>query len=227
MSVARTMSARAAWSARRLGWASLLVLGIVAAGCARTNGGIVPAAGAPSPTVGQHTVAPGVTVSCAPGQRTLVRPGTANGQPVTDVQCVDDQASAAPLAGMPPAGPATVAPVAYVDGSGAVSNGAQAPVAYAAPYAPGPVNAWAPASPRPRARTVAYRTDGDTLTYEPRSPRRVVRQGRSWKKSAVIVGSSAGLGAGIGAAIGGKKGALIGAALGGGSAAIWDQATRR
>jgi hypothetical protein len=62
--------------------------------------------------------------------------------------------------------------------------------------------------------------------------RRVVREverprGRSWQKSAVIIGSSAGIGAGVGAAVGGKKGALIGAAVGGGSAAIWDQATRR
>lgn len=51
--------------------------------------------------------------------------------------------------------------------------------------------------------------------------------GRSWQKSAVIIGSSAGIGAGVGAATGGKKGALIGAAIGGGGAAIWDQVTRR
>jgi hypothetical protein len=62
--------------------------------------------------------------------------------------------------------------------------------------------------------------------------RRVVREAprpadRSWKKSAIIIGSSAGVGAGVGAAVGGKKGALIGAAIGGGGAAIWDQATRR
>ena len=56
---------------------------------------------------------------------------------------------------------------------------------------------------------------------------REVRRGRSVKKSAVIIGSSTGIGAGIGAAIHGKKGALIGAALGGGGAAIWDQMTRR
>ena len=47
------------------------------------------------------------------------------------------------------------------------------------------------------------------------------------KKSAVIIGSSAGVGAGVGAAMGGKKGALIGAAIGGGGAAIWDQVTRK
>ena len=54
-----------------------------------------------------------------------------------------------------------------------------------------------------------------------------VKRGRSVKKSAIIIGSSAGVGAGVGAAVGGKKGALIGAAIGGGSAAIWDQVTRR
>jgi hypothetical protein len=88
------------------------------------------------------------------------------------------------------------------------------------------VNTWAPATPRPGVRTAAYRTDGDILTYQPRSPQRA-RTGRTWQKSAVIIGSSAGVGAGVGAAIGGKKGAVIGAAIGGGSAAIWDQATRR
>jgi hypothetical protein len=43
---------------------------------------------------------------------------------------------------------------------------------------------------------------------------------RDWKKTALIIGGSAGAGAGIGALIGGKKGALIGAAIGGGSAGI-------
>jgi hypothetical protein len=47
------------------------------------------------------------------------------------------------------------------------------------------------------------------------------------KKSAVIIGSSAGVGAGVGAAVGGKKGALVGAVIGGGGAALWDQITRR
>jgi len=47
------------------------------------------------------------------------------------------------------------------------------------------------------------------------------------KKSAIIIGSSAGVGAGVGAAVGGKKGALIGAVIGGGGATLWDQVTRR
>jgi len=75
--------------------------------------------------------------------------------------------------------------------------------------------------PAPSPRVVSTRSP------EPvRSPTRASGD-RSWQKSAVIIGSTAGIGAGVGAATGGKKGALIGAAIGGGGAAIWDQVTRR
>ena len=50
---------------------------------------------------------------------------------------------------------------------------------------------------------------------------------RSWQKSALLIGGSAGAGAGVGALMGGKKGALAGAAIGGGAAAIYDQVKRR
>jgi hypothetical protein len=49
---------------------------------------------------------------------------------------------------------------------------------------------------------------------------------RSWQKSALLIGGSAGAGAGLGALMGGKKGALAGAAIGGGAAAIYDQVKR-
>ena len=52
------------------------------------------------------------------------------------------------------------------------------------------------------------------------------REGRSWGKTAMIIGGSAGGGAGIGGLIGGKKGALIGAAIGGGAATIYESAKR-
>ena len=62
------------------------------------------------------------------------------------------------------------------------------------------------------------------------STRRVAADGqprRSWQKSALLIGGSAGAGAGVGALVGGKKGALAGAAIGGGAAAIFDQVKRR
>ena len=52
------------------------------------------------------------------------------------------------------------------------------------------------------------------------------RPQRTWQKSALLIGGSAGAGAGLGAVMGGRKGALAGAALGGGAAAIYDQAKR-
>ncbi len=58
-----------------------------------------------------------------------------------------------------------------------------------------------------------------------RAPRRtVVRESRkrNWKKTALVIGGSAGAGAGVGAIAGGKKGALIGAAIGGGAASLWE-----
>ena len=66
-------------------------------------------------------------------------------------------------------------------------------------------------------RPVAYRTQYET-------PRRARR---SWGKSALIIGGSAGTGAGIGGLVNGKKGALIGAALGGGVGSLYEGAKRR
>jgi hypothetical protein len=51
-------------------------------------------------------------------------------------------------------------------------------------------------------------------------------EGRSWQKTAMIIGGSAASGAGVGAIVKGKKGALIGAAIGGGAASIYE-ATKR
>ena len=64
------------------------------------------------------------------------------------------------------------------------------------------------------------------VVYDDR-PVREVKPRRSVQKSAIIIGSSAGVGAGVGAAVGGKKGALLGALIGGGGATLWDQVTRR
>ncbi|HXW03685.1 MAG TPA: hypothetical protein VD833_00520 [Vicinamibacterales bacterium] len=146
-----------------------------------------------------------VVVACEPHQRAVVRPSMVNGAAVSQVECVST--------GVAAAGDPRVAVQSFTP--------AQAPV-YRQVSAPQPVYddlgdarvITAPASRPVQTRQVIY-------------DREPVRQTRSVKKSAIIIGSSAGVGAGVGAAVGGKKGALIGAAIGGGSAAVWDQVTRR
>ena len=63
----------------------------------------------------------------------------------------------------------------------------------------------------------AYRT----TQYRAERPR------RSWGKSALIVGASAGTGAGIGGIVAGRRGVLIGVALGGGVGTLYEGAKRR
>jgi hypothetical protein len=70
-----------------------------------------------------------------------------------------------------------------------------------------------------RYRSVTYREDGPRY--------RVRRHHRSWGKSALIIGGSAGTGAGIGGIVNGRKGALVGAALGGGLGSLYEGAHRR
>ena len=75
---------------------------------------------------------------------------------------------------------------------------------------------------RPVVRTV------NTAPARRASSRSTVNRetGRSWGKTAMIIGGSTGAGAGIGGLIGGKKGALIGAAVGGGAATIYESTKR-
>lgn len=77
----------------------------------------------------------------------------------------------------------------------------------------------------PAPRRTVYRSSAPV-----ERERVVVREeepaGRSWKKTALIIGGSAASGAGVGAIVDGKKGALIGAAIGGGAASIYE-ATKR
>jgi hypothetical protein len=73
------------------------------------------------------------------------------------------------------------------------------------------------------AQRTVYRTAAPAQT-------RVVSEdegsGRSWKKTAMIIGGSTAGGAGIGGIMGGKKGALIGAAIGGGASSIYEASKR-
>jgi hypothetical protein len=147
-----------------------------------------------------------MSVACEPGQRAIVRPAALDGTLTSQVECRSVE-TAAPMA----------APVATM------AVPVNAPMASAAPV------------PYAQVRPAVYEqpVDAQTVSYRPeRSEPRVVqtrverRPVRSVKKSAIIIGSSAGAGAGLGAAIGGKKGALIGAVVGGGGATLWDQITR-
>jgi hypothetical protein len=161
-----------------------------------------------------------VMVNCGPGQQAMIRPVLMNGQAVSQVECV---AAAAPVYQQTAyAQPGVASPYAQPAYPQAAYPQAAAPVAAPQPTyvsyepAPAPRVVRAPSNVR---RTSNYRTSGDYVEYR--------KPSRDWKKSAIIIGSTAGIGAGVGAAAGGKKGALIGAAIGGGGAAIWDQVTRR
>ena len=149
-------------------------------------------------------------VSCEPNQRALVRPAVINGTTVSQVECVSGQYAAAPVAVPAAYQPAVPAPT---------------PVSYTVPaqqpFVPLDNTRVVPVQQYPAAAPVAPRR----VVYQ-RAPERVVRDTRSVKKSAVIIGSSAAGGAGLGALLGGKKGAAIGAIVGGGGATLWDQITR-
>ena len=78
---------------------------------------------------------------------------------------------------------------------------------------------------RPVVRTV-NRAPARRVSTQSREAARREEEGRSWAKTAMIIGGGAGGGAGIGGLIGGKKGALIGAAIGGGAATIYESTKR-
>jgi hypothetical protein len=151
-----------------------------------------------------------VVVSCEPNQRTLVRPTMVDGVAMSQVECVSavQTAAYAPQQAQPFAAPARYRAARAIETvrDPELADARVIPASYPAD-APRPV----------RTRQVVYGDD----RVEP------LKRERSVKKSAVIIGSSAGVGAAVGAAVKGKKGALIGAAIGGGGAAVWDQITRR
>ena len=186
-----------------------LVLGfgaLAATGCSSGT----PVAAAPSTAVTAAAAAPGaapIAVNCGPGQQALIRPSLLAGQAISQVECV-------PISGIVSSGMVgSGLPGAATVGYPGVGGG---PVAAA--YYDAPRMVEAPVVYRPAARPVSYRAAPQVVAR---------RSGRSWQKSAIIIGSSAGVGAGVGGAVKGKKGALLGAAIGGGAATIWDQVTRR
>ena len=142
-------------------------------------------------------------VSCEPNQRTLVRPVVVNGATMSQVECITNTTG-------PVATQTFAAPVSEPTGRSARTAADDLGDARLIPVS--------------QPTTVARPIQARQVVYTDARP---VRKARTVKKSAIIIGSSAGAGAGVGAAIGGKKGALIGAVIGGGGATLWDQLTRR
>lgn len=135
-------------------------------------------------------------VACEPYQRAIVQERVVAGQRVTQVACLSQTGQAAYASNG-----SLVAPAVYTE----------------SPY----VNASYPvASSAPAREVVRQRPVSRPVSERVAAPR------RTWQKSALLIGGSAGAGAGLGALLGGKKGALAGAAIGGGSAAIYDQVKR-
>jgi hypothetical protein len=142
-----------------------------------------------------------VAVNCEPRQQAVVRQTIANGELQVNIQCVSGAAAQ---------------PVAYFDEYGRpVARGALMPGVDSMPVAYAPRLAPASYTPRTAVRQPAPRT------LAARSPN------RSWQKTALVIGGSAGAGAGVGALIGGKKGALVGAAIGGGGASLVEALKRK
>jgi hypothetical protein len=158
-----------------------------------------------------------VVVTCEPNQRTLVRQALVNGAAVAQVECVSTGQT---YASAEPAAQPIAAPVQY-------RYSAPRPVQTVREVYDDRELADTRVIPvsSSRARTVARPVRAEQVVYDERPVSRTPV--RTVKKSAIIIGSSAGAGAGVGAAIGGKKGALIGAVVGGGGATLWDQITRR
>jgi hypothetical protein len=81
---------------------------------------------------------------------------------------------------------------------------------------------------QPAVERVVYRERPVTRsrTVSQTRYREPVNNGRSWKKSALIIGGSAAGGAGLGAVVDGKSGAKKGAIIGGVGGLVFDLATR-
>ena len=157
-------------------------------------------------------------VNCGPDRQAVVYANPrANGLPQVECVAAGQAMTADPYARSLP----------LID-NGTLAMGYAQPVGQYAPAAPmatrtvveervvyrdRPVTRTSRASQGPSYRRAAYRTE-------------TVRKGRSWKKSAVIIGGSAAGAAGVGALLGGKGGAKKGAVVGLLGGTIYDVATR-
>lgn len=168
----------------------------------------------PAQTVASTSAQPQVGpmyVDCGDGRMVLIRP-VAPGQQFSYVECT-------------PA-PAAVTPQAYAPGYGQPAGYLVAGQAYPAVQVQQPVQERVVYVDRPVTRTVTRTRAARTASYAPARGTYEVKRGRTWQKSALIIGGSAAGGAGVGALLGGKSGAKKGAVVGGIGGLVYDLATR-
>ena len=160
-------------------------------------------------------------VNCGEGRQALVFTDPRTGQ--SQVQCVGAETGF--NAGAMTPGMATAMPVSqFVP---AIVPAQPAPqVVYRDPVVPA-ARSTARRSSAPAARTASTSTYGRSAepSYS-RTSEAAAPQGRTWKKSAIIIGGTTAAGAGVGAVMGGKKGAVKGGVVGLLGGTIYDIATR-
>jgi hypothetical protein len=161
-------------------------------------------------------------VNCGEGRQALVFTDPRTGQ--SQVQCVGAEAGYAATGALTP-GMATAMPVSqFVP---AIVPAQPAPqVVYRDPVVPA-ARSTARRSSAPAARTASTSTYGRSAepSYS-RTSEVAAPQGRTWKKSAIIIGGTTAAGAGVGAVMGGKSGAVKGGVVGLLGGTIYDIATR-
>ena len=160
-------------------------------------------------------------VNCGEGRQALVFTDPRTGQ--SQVQCVGAETGF--TAGAMTPGMATAMPVSqFVP---AIVPAQPAPqVVYRDPVVPA-ARSTARRSSAPAARTASTSTYGRSAepSYS-RTSEVAAPQGRTWKKSAIIIGGTTAAGAGVGAVMGGKSGAVKGGVVGLLGGTIYDIATR-
>jgi hypothetical protein len=161
-------------------------------------------------------------VNCGEGRQALVFTDPRTGQ--SQVQCVGAEAGL--TAGAMTPGMATAMPVSQFVPAIVPAQPAPQQVVYRDPVVPA-TRSTARRSSAPRARTASNSTySAAEPSYSRGSAVEPVQQGRSWKKSAIIIGGSTAAGAGVGAVMGGKSGAVKGGVVGLLGGTIYDIATR-
>ena len=160
-------------------------------------------------------------VNCGEGRQALVSTDPRTGQ--SQVQCVGAEAS---LTGAMTPGMASAMPVSQFVPAIVPAQPAPQQVVYRAPVVPA-ARSTARRSSAPRARTASNSTySAAEPSYSRGSAVEPAPQGRSWKKSAIIIGGSTAAGAGVGAVLDGKSGAVKGGVVGLLGGTIYDIATR-